>query len=416
MTRHRAPNGAGHIRQRPDGRWEISFTMPDPATGKSRRYSAYGLTQKAAREARANMEHRARIGVPVYAVPLTVGEWFDRWLTISLPASSDSESYRTQMTHLTRRHIIPSRMAGLPLQKVTPAVIEDFIKSLRALGTDGHAGTSTGRPLSDSTLRSIFMTLRRGLDVAVRDGQINTNPTQSVKAPKVAPRSVQIYAPDEVRALLTALRPSRYFPYFVLVATTGMRRGEALGLKWEDVDLRRRVVSINRTISQASGGTRVSAPKTRSSMRRVAIPNATAAVLGQWRETQREEATRFEGSWNPDGWVFTTESGTLPHPRNVLRALQVAARQAGLPAHSGVHTLRHTVATELLERGVHARAVADILGHASTQVTLDIYGHTTRPVVQEAAEHLASALLPHDKDPRHSDAIRHDDSEGSSSR
>lgn len=76
----------------------------------------------------------------------------------------------------------------------------------------------------------------------------------------------------------------------------------------------------------------------------------------------------------------------------------MAARQAGLPEHSGVHTLRHTVATERLERGVHARAVADILGHASTQVTLDIYGHTTRPVVQEAAEHIAGALLPHDED------------------
>ncbi len=180
------------------------------------------------------MEHRSRIGVPVHAKSILLGGWVERWLTISLPASPDSLSYRTQMTFLARKHIIPSPMAALPFQQVTPAVIEDFINTLRTLGTEGHGVTKTGKPPADSTIRSVYMTQRRALDVAVRDGQITANPLHVVKAPKVAPRSVEVYSPDEVQRLLTALQPSCYFPYFALISTTGVRRGEALGLKWDE--------------------------------------------------------------------------------------------------------------------------------------------------------------------------------------
>lgn len=387
MSASRSANGTGSERQRADGRWEIRFYTEDPRTGARRRVSVYGDTLRAARGAREEVERRARSGLSLTPSKVTLGEWLETWITVSLPASNDSPNYRTQMQILTRKHLMTAPMAQLPLVRLRPIAIEDFVNSLR----DPAPGQKT---LSGSTIRSICLTLRRALDVAVSEGIIETNPTKDIALPRADKRTARSLPTEDAQRLLAELRTSRYYPAFALIATTGMRRGEALGLKWSDIDMRTGILTVRRTLSQATGGPATGDPKTSSSNRRIALPDGTRRILLEWAVEQQEDRARAGSRWHDDNWVFTNPTGGVWHPRNVLRTLQDAVNRLGLPKGTGVHTLRHTAATHMLEAGIHARAVADILGHASATTTLEIYGHTTARVVREAGDHLADALLP----------------------
>ena len=211
-----------------------------------------------------------------------------------------------------------------------------------------------------------------------------------MSAPK---RDAHYLAAADVLRVLQAASPTRYSAILTLIATTGLRKGEALGLLWEDVDLERGTLRVRKTLSRINGELVRTDPKTAKSRRTIPLRGTAADALRRHRVAQLEERVRAANIWQDTGHVFTTETGRPIDPRNVLRAITTAATKAGL-AGVNVHTLRHSAATHWLENGIHLRAVADLLGHSSTRITGDVYAHTSDEAASRAMDALGSALEP----------------------
>jgi integrase len=186
---------------------------------------------------------------------------------------------------------------------------------------------------------------------------------------------------------LKAAEVSRYHPALVLIAATGLRKGEALALSWDKsiVNLDEGWLKVRKTVGRVGKALVFSEPKTERSRRTVPLSPAVVALLRKHRAVQAAEQLRAGDQWQDSGLVFTNEFGGPVEPRNLLRVIEVAAKTAGVE-HIGVHTLRHSAAVGWLEQGVHIKAVADLLGHSSISITGDIYGHTSDETARSAVD------------------------------
>jgi integrase len=258
---------------------------------------------------------------------------------------------------------------------------------------DDDAEPEPVRALSDSTIRQTYTVLRAALDGAVRDGLIARNPAALVSRPGVARREAAHLDASGVAAVLQAAQPSRYYPAMVLIAATGLRKGEALALSWDTntVNLDEGWLKVRKTLGRVGQELVLSEPKTERSRRTVPISPAVVAMLRKHRTEQKAERLRAGNQWLETGLVFTTEFGRPVDPRNFLRVIEDAARAAGMQG-VGVHTLRHSAAVGWLEAGVHIKAVADMLGHSSIAITGDIYGHTSYGTARAAVDGWSGAL------------------------
>ena len=243
----------------------------------------------------------------------------------------------------------------------------------------------------DATIRQVYTVLRAGLDGAVRDGLLAKNPAAAVKRPGVARKEARHVNTVDVTKLLLCAEGLRYRNVLVLIAGTGVRRGEALALHWSDVDLEAGMLTVRATLGRVGGELIITEPKTDRSRRSVPLSAALVAMLRLHRADQDAERHAARDQWQDNDLVFATELGTPVDPRNVLRTIQIAAQKAGM-ADVGVHTLRHSAAVAWLEGQVHIKAVADLLGHSSIAVTGDIYGHTSDTTARHAVDALADQL------------------------
>jgi integrase len=222
----------------------------------------------------------------------------------------------------------------------------------------------------------IHVTLHKALKQAVTDGLIPRNVTEAVKPPQPEKKEIRPLSPNQARALLEEVKGDRLESLYVLAVSTGMRQGELLGLKWEDVDLETGTVQVRRTLSTQTGkGVAFSPPKTAKGRRSIKLPEVAKKSLRKHLDAQREERTSLAGLWEDSGLVFTTRVGTpLGRQELVTRSFKPLLRKVGLPD-IRFHDLRHTCATLLLSKGVHAKFVQELLGHANISITLDTYSH-----------------------------------------
>ncbi|MFP2990325.1 tyrosine-type recombinase/integrase [Mycobacterium intracellulare] len=390
-------NGEGTVRQRPNGTWEARLHYDDPETGKRVRRSFYGRTAKAARDAMKAGRDRIDAGAPVKDAAITVADWLVRWRATTLAASDRSESTKALYGNLARKHLEPEPFGATRLDRLKATDVEALILRMRAKTKPGKAIEDDEEPqpvraLSDSTIRQAYTVLRAALDGAVRDGLLARNPAAAVKRPGVARREAQHLGGDDVLAVLAAAEGSRYYPVLALIAGTGLRRGEALALTWDRVDLTKGTVTVAATLGRVGNRLLISEPKSERSRRTVPVTPGMVALLRKQKATQAAEKLRAANQWRDrTGLVFTTELGAPVEPRNVLRVVETAARAAGV-AEIGVHTLRHSAAVGMLESGVHIKQVADLLGHSSIAVTGDVYGHGSDDGARAAVTALAARI------------------------
>jgi integrase len=309
---------------------------------------------------------------------LKVGEYLERWLADSVLDTVRPTTYE-RYEQIVRIHVRPA-LEGVKLKNLTPAHVRGLYREKLQAG------------LSPRTVQYIHVTLHKALKQAVQDGLIPRNATEAVKAPQVRRQEISPLSAEQVKVLLETACGDRLEALFVLAIHTGLRQGELLGLKWEDVDLESGTVRVRRTLATTKSGPMLTAPKTKGSRRSVKLTQGASDALRSHLTRQLQEIDRVGSLWRENGLVFASETGE-PLDRRYLtsRRFKVLLKSAGLPA-IRFHDLRHTCATLLLTKNVNPKIVSEMLGHATIAITLDTYSHVLPNMRDQAAAAMEEAL------------------------
>ena len=279
----------------------------------------------------------------------------------------------------------------LPL-KSSPDNSHQAFKSLSAAHVQGFYRDRLDSGLSPATVQKIHAVLHKALDQAASWSLVPRNPTESVKAPRPAPGEIRPLNREQAKALLETARRERFEALYVLAVTTGLRQGELLGLKWEDVDLENSLIRVRRTLIRNRGRLLLGEPKTKRSRRTVRLTEAAVQALKEYLARQIEQMERLGDLYEDQGLIFATQRGTLVNPTNLRkRSFAPLLEKAGLPP-IRFHDLRHTCATLLLSRNVNLKIVSEMLGHATIAITLDTYSHVLPTMQDSATRALEDAL------------------------
>ena len=372
----RRGHGEGGIRKRSDGRWQGTIEL-GWIDGKRGRKFVYARTRAEVVDKLRQSKTALASGLPVVDERLTVEKWLEHWLDNVLPGSV-KETTAANYSNLARRHLIPAlgkhRLARLDVRHV-----EELL------------ATMAREDYAPNTIRLVRSVLRRSMGHAERQGLIVRNVAALAQGPRIPRGEARALAVGEVRALLTKAKGDRHEVAFVLLVETGMRLGELLGLRWEDVDVDGRQLQIRQTLSSLGGRIILSEPKTATSRRLYELSPQAIDALKVHRARQAAERLAAGSAWAASGHVIATEIGTPVDPSNFRRRFATISKAAGIQK-CHPHELRHTAASLMLSRGVPLHIVADVLGHSSISVTKDVYGHLVAGERRFATDAISTAI------------------------
>lgn len=337
--------------------WVGQITLPD---GKKR--TKYCKTQKEAKDWVLSQRTAYKDGVLVASNKVTVGEYLDKWMEEVVKYQVRESTFDTQ-TIIINKHIKPA-LGEVLLLKLTPSHLQNLLAKKIEEG------------YSRRTVKYIHTITKQMLDQAKKWGLVGQNIAEVVACPKVVKKPFETLTQQEVNKFLDVLKGDPLFPLYVVFLSTGLRRGEALGLKWENVDLIEGVISVKGIITSIKGKTTWGEPKTASSRRLVGLPDYTKSVLIDHKLKQTVESE----------FVFCTSKGTPYSPRNILRHFKKYAEIAELPEETTIHSLRHFFTSYALSQNVPVGDVQAILGHADAKFTLSVYNHVMEGAQIEAAK------------------------------
>jgi integrase len=323
-----------------------------------------------------------------YVVPttVTVREFLQKEWLPAIRATIRSTTYRSYVQHV-ECHIVP-HIGNLKLEKLSGATINALYAKL------AQSGKANGRSgLSALSIRHVHAVLHRALKDAVRWGRLSRNPIEAADPPRVngSGHEMKTWSAEQLATFLEATRDDRLHVLWHLLALTGMRRGEVLALRWDDVDLEAASLSVRRALIPNGRDVVVSEPKTARGRRVVALDPATVEVLKRQAARQLEDQAKAR-SWRDTGLIFTREDGEALHPEVVSRFFRQAVKKTLLPT-IRLHDLRHTHATLALKAGIHPKVVSERLGHATVSITLDTYSHAIPALQEEAAAVIAGLVF-----------------------
>lgn len=370
----------GSVKRDPaTGLWRFVVDLTPPGAAKRRQVFRRGFkTKREALEELDKLRTQLRTGSYVEPSKLTVeGFLRDRWLpTLSAKVRpTTADTYRV----LTEKHLIP-RLGSVLLQHLDRAMVARWITDLSASG------------LSAKSVRNVCGVLTKAIADAVELELVSRNVAEKMKGlPTVEQRPPRAWSADQLAQFLQATAGEELGSLWRFIATTATRRGEALGLRWVDVDLEAGTVAITRQRTLAAGRIVEGVPKTRSGARTVAIDPGTIEVLRARKAEQAEHRLRMGAGWPKHDLVFTRADGAGYWPQSVTAEFKIRAAELGLPG-IGVHGLRHTAATWMIANGVNPRVVQQRLGHANVSVTMSLYVHVLPGHDRDAAEALSAAL------------------------
>lgn len=370
-------NGEGSISKRKDGRYMARYTVQTPDGPKQKTITGKKSESRDDVAAKLTKAMADRDGGYVFdAGNITVSEYLERWLSDSVRDTVRQRTYEGY-EHIVERHISPT-LGRVKLSKLTPAHVRGLYRDKLDAG------------LSNRTVRYVHTTLNKALSQAVADGMIPRNVCAAVKAPQPAKKEIQPLSRDQVRTFLEAVSDDRLEALYTVAVTAGLREGEILALRWDDVDLDGDKLQVRRTASEARSGRVYEAPKSGTG-RSIRLTQKAAQSLRDHRKRQLEERMERGELWEDHGLVFPSEVGTPMGARNLQRAFKIRLKRAGLPE-VRFHDLRHTCATLLLRQGVNPKFVQELLGHRDIALTLNVYSHVLPDMGDAAAGAMDDAL------------------------
>lgn len=371
MARTKA-NGEGNIRQKADGRWEVRITIgTDFATGKPKRISKYAATQAEA----VKLLHQLSVlrdTSPKIFQAVTLGEWLEFCLDFYMKNTLKQSTYIGYVGYI-KNHLNPA-LGNILLIDLTPRLLQGFYNHKKETG------------LAAKTIANINLFLHKALEYAVSEGYITSNPAGAVNLPHGNKPQIKILTRDEQMQLMQCSYQHRYGVFVRLVLFTGIRLGELLGLRWEDVDMHIGMLHIRRTLNRLNKMQRPTAqgectteivvqpPKSQNSFRSIPLLPDVLHDLQVWRDVQQQDRLLAGSSYRDSGFVVTNPYGGYMEPHTFREQYMNLLAMAGLRPFT-FHALRHTFATRALEQGMDAKTLSVLLGHYSVAFTLDTYAH-----------------------------------------
>ena len=363
--------GDGSVFERKDGRWEGRLVVGYKENGYAKTKSVTAPTKTECEERLKKLREEVGRRSERIKPNMLFGDWIDFWYqNFSKPKLRPT----TQACYEGRiyTHIIP-QIGQIPLCKLTQNELQQFYARLKKGGRKKHV-EKFGEGLSDRMVRSCHTTCRTALEKAVTEGLIRTNPAVGCKLPPKKAKEMQVLTPAEILRFLTQAKEEGYYEIFLLELTTGMRRGEIIGLKWRDLDLATGELHIARQVIRVKGETVVSQPKTKSSLRTVILAPDMVEILAELKQMVTGE------------WMFPSpvNDGQPRNPCALYHRFQTILERANCKR-VRFHDLRHTFATMAIENGMDIKTLSAMIGHVSAETTLNIYSHITDAMQQQAA-------------------------------
>jgi integrase len=373
----RSERGTGSVFQRKDGRWvaTVDFGKID---GKRVRKVRYAGSEREAYKLLHELQNDKDFGLVNSSESLTVGQFLKTWIE---EIHGQKLSYLSRLKYKAeiRLRLVP-HLGTIRLKQLQPLQIHQALQRMLKTG------------LSAASVRYTFSVLRAALTTAHRYNMIRQNPATAVEPVKGQPPKEKTALTEErVQQLLAVLAPHRLFALFYLGLYTGMRKGEMLALRWQDIDLAGQKIHVRHSLYRENGVFKLKEPKSRSGRRIIPIPAQLVEVLAMHQARQEQERQWEEGRWEEYGFVFTTRRGRPLDGSNVYHQFTEAQKEAGLTPVS-VHELRHTYGTNLANLGISPSNLKGLMGHSQASLTMNHYTHLTEPAADEAAKRLEQQI------------------------
>jgi integrase len=363
MTGRRRGHGEGSIYRRSDGRWVAVLDLGWRDGKRTRKYF-YGRTREQVARKLARGLVQQQQGLEFANERLTIEQFLGKWLEAK--QGTVASGTWTRYEELVRLHVNP-KIGKRRLARLKPEQLQQCYGELQA-------------SRSPATVLKVHRMLHSAFKLAVRWDAMPQNTTELVIAPAVQRHEFDTFTAEQARSFLKVVQGDRLEALYVLAITTGMRQGELLGLRWQDVDPERHRLQLVRQL------------KTRQSRRAVLLPELAATALADHRDRQAAEREQQGVLWEEHGLVFPNTVGRPLSPNNLrCRSFFPLLARAGLPR-IRFHDLRHSCATLLLGEGVHPKVVSDLLGHSQIGITLDLYSHVSATMQAVAAEAIGRLL------------------------
>ena len=368
----RRGHGEGSIYLRKDGRWAATITLEG-----YKRKTYYGKTRREVQEQLKVALREQQQGTLITAPQQTVEQFLRQWLE----GHKSTVRIRTyeRYEEMVRLHLVPV-LGRIPLQKLSP----QHVRMLYARKLD--------EGLSPTTVNTLHMMLHKALEDALRWNLVARNVCDAVSPPRRNNYEIRPLTMEQVQQMLTAAKGHPLEALIVLAITTGMRRGELLALRWQDINFSTNMLQVRRIFTRAPGNRYIEAePKTEKSRRSILLATLTVEILKQHRVKQLEAKLQAGEAWQDRDLVFCTLVGTPLNPSKVVDRFKTLLKMAGLPD-IRFHDLRHSAATILLSMSIHPKVVQEILGHNQISMTMDIYSHVLPTMQKDAMDKLDDAF------------------------
>lgn len=369
----RRGNKEGSICKRPYGKFRAQVSLD------GRRLSFTGSSRSECQMWLRKMRDKIDGGLTFQGVRVQVKDFMAQYLEGA--KRSLRPNIAIQYAGTIRNHIIPG-IGEMRLIDLRPEHIDRLYQNRLDAG------------ISARTVQMIHSVLHRALHKAVEMGYLTRNPADGTTRPRLVQNEMLVLNEDQAYQFLIASRGSRLYALYHLAVKTGMRQGEILGLRWDDLNWRTGILQIKRQLQRVDHvGYVFAEPKTKSGRRTIRLGQGTMTALRDHQLAQQQQRYVMGERWQENNLIFPSTIGTPMDLRNLLKDYKKIIRSSGLP-NIRFHDLRHTAATIMLLRGVPIFTVSKVLGHSKPSVTLDIYGHLIPGALEVAAQVMEDALTP----------------------